>query len=441
MAISKLKQILPIILLSLSFSVSVSGQESLTLQDCIAAALKDNYSVVISTNELKISQNNVNLSPFLPTMTLGAKQTTTSLNERSYISEGTIVEGISKTTSVLNSATISWRLFDGFSMFATREKQEELLRQGQYGFRAVVENLVMDISAQYYKIISLQNQVQLLNELVGISDIRYNQSLTRYTIGKDSGLEYKQAKINLNSDSSQLLLQRENLKNAYIELFRLMNRPALSKYIIKDTIVAEPLMSIDYILSRGMEDNTSLLAAKSGERVAALDLKIARSSRYPTLDLTTGYNYNLYDNDYFPSKYDRYNGYNFGLNLSIPLFDGFEASRKIKNARISQENSRLNLDREKQNLESQLLSLYNLYKNNVRMVEFESENKETAFLNLEAAMEKYRIGGLSGIEFRDIQLSYLDASNRMLEAVYQAKISEITLHLLIGDLFQSGRQR
>lgn len=147
-------------------------------------------------------------------MTLGSKQTTTELNE-SYNQQGSVSEGISKSTTILSSATLNWRLFDGFSMFAERDKQVELLRKGEYAFRSVVENLVMDVSAQYYKIISLQDQVKLLDELLGISDIRYNQALTRYRIGKDSGLEYKQAKINLNSDSSQLLLQGKISKRLY----------------------------------------------------------------------------------------------------------------------------------------------------------------------------------------------------------------------------------
>ncbi len=421
--------------------ISTRGQENVKLQDCIAIALKDNYSVTISSNELSISKNNISLAPFLPTVTLGSKQSTSELHERSYNAQGEVGKDISKTTTILSSANLNWRLFDGFYMFAEREKQRELLQQGEFSFRSVVENLVMDISSQYYKIISLQNQVKLLDELVGISNTRYSQALTRYKIGKDSGLEYMQAKINLNSDSSQLLLQRQNLKNAYIELFRLMNVDLNSSYIIKDTIVPEPIMSLENILVAGFQNNTSILAARVGERVAGLELKIAKSSRYPTLDFSTGYNYNLYDNDYFPSKYDRYNGYNFGFNLSVPIFDGLEVNRKIKNAKIMQENTRLSFEKTKQDLESQLRSVYNLYTNNIRMVDFESENKEAAFLNLEAAMEKYRLGSLSGIEFRDIQLSYLDASNRMLDAIYQAKISEITLHLLMGDLFQPVPQK
>jgi outer membrane protein TolC len=359
------------------------------------------------------------------------------MQQRNFGEDGLKAESNTNGASVINSANLTWTLFDGLSMFATREKQKELLTQGELNFRSVVENLVMKISTQYYLIISLQNQVKLLTELVGISEIRYNQSLTKYRIGSSSGLEYKQAKIYLNSDSSRLLLQSENVKNAYIELFRMMNIPLDSKVKINDTIIPEPLLNVEKLIKSGSENNTELLAAKSGERVANLDIKLAKSAIYPTLDFTTGYNYNLNQNQYFPVKYNEANGYNWGFNLTIPVFEGNEVNRKIRNAKISKDNAMLGFEQARQNLESQLYQLYNIYTNNLRLIEFEKQNKEAANMNLEAAMEKYRLGALSGIEFRDIQLSYLDASDRMLNAIYQAKVSEITLHLLVGDLFRT----
>ena len=413
------------------------GQQPVTLEQCISQALEKNYSIKISGNQLQIAENNVTFAPFLPTFTLGSKQSNNSMLQRNLSQDGVRESSNTSGSSIINSAILNWRLFDGLSMFASKDIQEELFAQGEYSFRSVVENLVMNISTQYYLIISLQNQVNLLNELVGISQIRYNQSLTKYSIGRESGLEYKQAKIYLNSDSSRLLLQQENVKNAYIELFRLMNLPLDSQVKINDTIIPGPLLNIDNLVKTGLENNTGLLAAKSGIRVAHLDIKIAKSALYPTLDFTAGYNYNLNKNLYFPSKYDEANGYNWGFNLSIPVFDGNEVNRKIKNAKISRDNAALSYEQARQNLESELLQLYNIYTNNLRLIEFEKESTGAAYLNLDAALEKYRLGALSGIEFRDIQLSYLDASDRMLNAIYQAKISEINLHLLVGDLFRA----
>jgi len=88
-----------------------------------------------------------------------------------------------------------------------------------------------------------------------------------------------------------------------------------------------------------------------------------------------------------------------------------------------------------QELESEIRQLYNLYTNNLRSINFEEESRESAILNLEAAMEKYRLGSLSGIEFRDYQLSYMSASDRKLKALYETKLSEIRLRLMAGQLF------
>jgi len=411
------------------------NMEHLTLEGCISKAMESNFSILISGNNLKIISNNVTLAPFLPTLSASSRQSANSGVQRNINEDGERLRTTTSGNSVINGANLNWRLFDGFSMFATREKQEELLRQGEFNFRAMSENLVMKISAQYYNIISMQNRIKLLDELVSISRERYDQALLKYNIGSGSGLEQMQAKIYLNSDSSSLLQATENIKNAYIELFKLMNIPLNSKYAIKDTIIAEPQLNVDNLIKNAEENNTTLLAVKAGEQIAKLDTKIAKASRYPVLDFSAGYNYNLNQNGYFPSRYNESNGLNWGFSISIPIFSGNEINRRVSNAKIQQENARLNYEQTRQELMSELQQLYNIYQYHLRMIEFEEESRQAALLNLEAARERYRIGSLSGIEFRDIQLSYLNSADRRLNAIYQAKISEITLHLMAGELF------
>ena len=409
--------------------------EYLTLEGCIERALEANYSIIISGNSLEISRNNVTLAPFLPTISASSRQSANSGVQRNINEAGNRVKSTASGNSVINGANLNWRLFDGLSMFATRDKQEELLRQGEYNFRAVSENLVMKISSQYFNIISLQNRFKLLNEVASISKERYEQALIKYNIGSGSGLEQMQAKIYLNSDSSSLLQATENIKNAYIELFKLMNIPLDSKYAIKDTIISEPQLDVAHLLSNADNNNTTLLALRAGEEVASLDTRIAKASRYPVIDLSAGYNYNFNQSGYYPSRYNESNGLNWGFSLSVPIFSGNEINRRVKNAKIQQENARLTYEQERQELMSELHQLYNIYQYHLRMIEFEEENREAALLNLEAARERYRLGSLSGIEFRDIQLSYLNSADRRLNAIYQAKISEITLHLMAGELF------
>jgi len=439
--INKFLTILVVLLFSVLNSYAIEKENNsnfLTLENCISRALEANYSVVISNNDLLIAQNNVNLEPFLPTVYASSRYSDSRLEQRNYTTTGDIETNSNRTTQAINGINVSWTLFDGFYMFATREKQKELLAQGEYNFRSVVENLVMDVSSKYYRIISLQNQVDLLSELVAISETRYNQALTRYNIGSDSGLEYKQAKIYLNSDSSSLMLQKENLKNAYIDLFTMMNIPLDSRHSVKDTIIPESQLQLHNLIELANMNNTGLNSMRAGEKIAELDIKIAQSYRYPTLDFSTGYNYNFNRSRLLPANFDESNGFNWGFIFSVPIFQGGQLNRLVKNAHLSRENAAISLLKAKQDLESELRQLYNLYNNNLRLIDFEEESRESAFLNLEAAMEKYKLGSLSGIEFRDYQISYMSASDRKLKALYEAKLSEINLHLIAGQLFPSS---
>lgn len=113
---------------------------------------------------------------------------------------------------------------------------------------------------------------------------------------------------------------------------------------------------------------------------------------------------------------------------------GTENIRKIRNAKLEQENAEWSYrDIELQTL-ADLAQLYNTYENNLQIVNFENESAEVAFENLDAALEKYKLGTLSGIEFREFQRSYIDAVDRKLSAIYQAKVSELSLLLISGQM-------
>lgn len=412
----------------------VPVQERLTLLRCLEHAMQANFNILIGKNDVEMAKNNVTLTPFLPTANASARNTQNINNSNTYNAQGEKNHSNSTLMNYSAGASLNWKLFDGMQMFATRALQEQLLANGELLFRGTVENLIKEICSQYYYIISMQNQESLLEQLVETSRIRYNQALLRYNIGKDSGLEFKQAKIDLNSDSSRLLIQRENLLNGYLELYRMINLPLQSQYAITDTIVLGDPLRLPELEGLTLLNNTVILRSKRGEAISALDLKIAQAARYPSLIASGGYNYSASQAPLYTSRYNDVSGFNWGLTLSVPLFNGLETNRRIKNARLEQDNARLTALETEQNVLASLYQLFNTYLNNVQLISFESESTDVAEMNLEAAMAKYKIGSISGIQYRDIQISYLNAADRKLKAIYQAKLSEIQLKLLAGEL-------
>jgi len=401
----------------------------MTLDEAIMQALGNNYSLKMTRNDLNIAENNVTLAPFLPTVTGTGRQSQTNTT-----SVSSSLPSETSTTNVYGAGvSLTWRIFDGLGMFSTYSRTQELLAMSSQRVKIDVENLIMRVCSEYYNIIVQQNRLESSRTSLDLSKSRYQNAEEKYLLGVISGLELQQAKIDLNADSSAVLSQYETVNAAYIRMTNLLNAGHEINFNIQDTIILAPAVDIDSLRQRTIAFNNQLIMARQGEKLSQYDLDFVRSLRYPSLNFGTGYNYNRNE---FPvsSSYSQTNGLNWGFNMSWNIFSGFETKRRISNAVIEAENSRLAyLDAENEIL-GELDLLYNTYRNNITVTYFETESAELARNTLEIAMERYRLGSLSGLEFREYQNNYLSAINRRLTALYQAKMSEIGLRLLAGEI-------
>jgi adhesin transport system outer membrane protein len=118
--------------------------------------------------------------------------------------------------------------------------------------------------------------------------------------------------------------------------------------------------------------------------------------------------------------------------LGINIFDGFNSRRDIKNSAINIKTIDLKYAEIEQGVKADLITIYSAYRNNLRLIQLEEQNLETATENVSIALEKYRLGNLSGIDLREVQKSLLDAKERLLTIQYQAKLAEISLFQIAG---------
>jgi outer membrane protein TolC len=319
-------------------------------------------------------------------------------------------------------------------MFTAYSRQQELLAMSSQRVRINVENLVMRICSEYYNIIVQQNRMESALTSLALSKSRYENAEEKYMLGVISGLDLQQAKIDLNADSSAVLTQQETVISAYIRLTNLLSTSHEIDFNIRDSIIMAPDMDIDSLRARTLKYNNQLILAQQGERLSEYDLAAVRALRYPTLSFSTGYNYSRNEYPWSAGSFNQTNGLNWGFNMSWNIFSGFETNRRMANARLENENSKLAYLDIEYEIMGELDLLYNTYLNNITVTNFETESAALARASLEIAVERYRLGSLSGLEFREYQNNYLNAINRRLTALYQAKISEIGLRLLAGEL-------
>ena len=201
-------------------------------------------------------------------------------------------------------------------------------------------------------------------------------------------------------------------------------------------ITVDKFIELNDIMDSMMDNNASLLLAKSQSSVSELEYKITSSQSYPYLRMNAGYGYTKNTYNKGQNLYRGTLGADFGLTLGVNIFDGNNARRLRRNAKLNIENTRLEQAGTEQALKADLYNIWHAYENNLQILELEKENLVTAKLNHEIAKERYMLGDLSGIEMREAQKSLLDAEERLLTSQYNTKLCEISLLQISGKISQ-----
>ncbi len=414
----------------------ISAQQIISLDSCIAKALESNYSIKIIRNQQRQAENDLNYGPFLPTVGVNATQKQ-DFSDSKVISGGeTRTEDPVRSDAVSAGISLNWCLFDGLEMFMTHSRYAEMLAIGELNTKAAVENLIVEVSTYYYDVVRQHSKVEAARHSLELSTARYVEAHDKYVLGVLSGLEAQQAKLDLNADSSNYMKEKELLKSAYISLNTIMNTDLQQHLYVNDSIQLRAPLQYKNLVTDMLQYNTTLQIGRRDRKVSELDMRIARAALFPKLDFDAGYNYSRTKAPEAVTSLNRSKGPYWGFSLSMNVFNRLENRRKIKNAQLDMENADLSYQEAELQVKADLAQLYNTYENNLQIVSFEEESERVAFDNLDAALEKYKLGTLPGIEFREFQRSYIDAVDRKVSALYQAKISELSLLLISGQILK-----
>ena len=421
------------------FSLSISAQEIYDLKRCLETGLQKNYDLLIIRNEQQISDNNLTWgnAGFLPTLDLNAGYSGALNNNttQKYADGSTI-----KNTNVLNQEgalglNMAWTLFDGLYMQTNYQRLKEFQKMGELNTKLTVENLISNIAAEYYNFVYQNLRLANLKYAVSLSKERLRIVEARYNIGSMSRLDLQQARVDFNADSSSLIRQFEVVNTSRITLNRLMALEDVSQEIVvKDTLINPNPTLEEQALRTNMEQaNSQLLLSAKNRTVGDLDYKALRSRNYPYLKLNAGYGYTV--DRYGSGTMNRQDnlGLKYGLTLGFNIFDGLNRRREQKNAKLTIQNRQLQYEQLELSLRADLANIWMAYRNNLQLINLEDENVNAAHENYDIAIERYRLGELSGIELREAQNSLFGAEERLLQAQYNTKLCEISLMQISGQ--------
>ena len=420
-------------------SAMANGQEVYSLKKCIETGLEKNYSIRIIKNEQQKSKNNATPgnAGYLPTLDLNGGYSGNINNTRSTLTDGTVEKSNGISTETANAGlNLNWTVFDGFGIQATYSKLKELQQMGELNTRMTIEDFVANLTSEYYNLIRQKIRMRNLRSSVDLSKERLRIVEERYSIGSMSRLDLQQAQVDFNADSSKLLTQFEAVNSSRIRLNELMALDEVgNELFIKDSVIyPNPLLDETVLWKQTMEANTSLLAAQKNRTLSELDYKKAKSRNYPYVKLNAGYGHTANWYEVGTTDLQQRLGINYGLTIGFNIFDGMNKRREQRNARLDIQNQALRMQELELSLRADMSNLWMAYKNNLELWKLEKENQVVAQENYSIAIDRYKLGDLSGIELREAQNSLLEAEERQSIAEYATKLCEISLLQLSGQI-------
>lgn len=421
-------------------SVRAQVQEPLDLEKALQLGLENNLQVKIGVENRSLRELDKKIaagSLFMPSINANYL--------RSFATEDVTQTFVSdpKNPRQIDAAKSKNKAYSFVGIYGFRP--ESLLTMRRLGVleeisdldaKVIVENTVAGISTAYYRLILELQRLKVLQQTLFLSKARLDISQAQYELGGAGKRDFLAAQVDYNGDSSLLMTQYQVIQNARVNLNELLAADPDTNFLIQDsTITIGDRLILDSLYESAFLENKLLLVNQRNNNEAFLRIKELQASRLPGINLNSSFNNSVFNSDAGFLIQNERQGLNYGGTITFNLFSGLTLNRRIQSAKVNQRIQDYSLEQYEIQLKSDIQRAYNTYENNLGLLSIEQTNYQVAKENSEIALERFRLGIASYLEFRDAQVNLLSAENRLITSIFQIKQQEIELLRLSGKIF------
>jgi len=429
-------RILSIILLIVSCTVA-NAQKVFTIDEAVKIALKNNFDILVSQNEVNITKinNTAGNAGMLPTLELTGSINAGVDKVEHKLSDGTINRNPALSSTTVNTgAQLSWTLFDGGKMFVTKSKLNEIQALGEIDYKNKVFQTLYNVIITYYDVVRQKQQLKSINE-----SLKYNRERVAIAqAGYNAGTLYKSdllmAKIDLNVSSENAIIQQFAIDAALKSLNYYLGQKTNTILEISDSIPIIYTFDKNNLLEKLNTSNTDILSYQKQIEIAQLSLKENKSNYLPKLDIKTGYYLSQSNNSQGAILNNFSTGPQITGMVNIPIYNGGENKRRVSMAKALVQSSEYELQNMKLQIETIFENTITEFEYQQRMLKIEKENNELTNENIKISIERLRLGQTTALEVRLAQEDYVQSCTRLINFQYNLKVAETKLKQLVSAL-------
>ncbi|HEU4496657.1 MAG TPA: TolC family protein, partial [Flavobacterium sp.] len=230
------------------------------------------------------------------------------------------------------------------------------------------------------------------------------------------------------------ILETEQLLNIQKqELFQLIN---IENITVKD-VVLEPCLPADGTAKKE-QSSPKIKFAELNYKSSLRDIRVARADNFPRL--ATYYSYSTFY--YKPLNQPNASVANFsqqisdnknqqvGLQLSVPIFNGFRNNKRIAAAKFEAEKSKLAIEQEKLKIRNQLSVEAQNKENYLQLQHKLKEIQALANTSFLTSQAKFSSGKIDAVIFSTVKNQLLASSYNLLKNELQVQYTSLKINLI-----------
>jgi outer membrane protein TolC len=421
----------------LLLSLEVSAQNNFTLEAFLSTVLEKDFSIRIARNNLQQATNNNNpgAAGYLPEISVGAEQNWTINSARQEFLSGQVNEATNAQNRSLNAGLmLNWTFFDGFNMFLEDKRLSLLQESARINMVAEMELKIYSAAMAFYTFLLLDEMNNMYAESIKLSQMRLEQIEVKRNLGASNDLEWIQVKLDVAADSAVLIQNQRAMAVLQAQLNAFIAREPELPFISEGRFPLEfANISWDDIKRKGLQQNSSILQAKTLLAIREKEHKQVLSRYYPQLAFYSGYNFGTSQNQVGFLLSNRSYGPQFGLTLRWDILSGLSRMYNERNAKLEIDNAELwQLERENAIL-AELRSAYLDYEWAQKNMALETKNIELLERGSVVMQKSLELGSITPLQLREFQFSIVQAQTRYIEAKMLYMTAKLNLFLGTSD--------
>jgi outer membrane protein len=450
---NKLNSLLIVCVLAIT---SVSAQQKMwTLQEAVDYALENNLQIQQTKLDYETAEQNVVTAKgnFLPDLNASASQL---YNFGSFIGQdGNRIARDSRGNNFSLNTGVT--LFNGFRNTATYKQAQLGLETSQLQLEILNNDVSLNVVNAYLNILFNKESLSLANEQIGFTQSQFNQVKELVDAGVRARIDLLDSESQLASDQERLVNAENSVELSLLSLSQLLQLPKENFDIETLEIDLDNAVLLykdtGEILSYALTNRPEIKNAELNIENADLNIKIAKSAYFPTVNFgagaSTSYQHLQGQDDVIPTfndfglfagfqengftqQVENNLGYNLGLSVNIPIFNGFQTKANVTRSEIDKKRLELALEQQKQTLSVNIEQAFTDAKAALKQYEASEKSVELQELAFENAQTSYNLGASNVFELEQVKNRLLNAQSSYLNAKYNFVFKTKVLDFYLG---------